>query len=353
MKNSRKYIFSVPVIFVILLLIVIFFNRKEKAKEDAVVHENNREGSANPMEIKAMRQREYPGSDVVIEKTLTPASKYDQYISSYMSDGLKIYALLTVPKGRKPENGWPVILFNHGYIPPDQYKTTERYVSYVDAFAKNGYIVFKPDYRGNGNSEGQPEGAYYSPAYTVDDLNALSSVKKLKDPSTGLEPIADVNKIGVWGHSMGGNITLRDLVVNTHAIKAAVIWGGVVGSYDDLMNNWQRRVSYHPGPRELALRNNYRKNLIDQYKTPSENPVFWNSIDPTNFTSDITAPVQLNVGGADEEVPVAFSESLYNKMKNEGKAVEYYVYPGSDHNIKQDFSLAMKRSVEFFDKYLK
>jgi dipeptidyl aminopeptidase/acylaminoacyl peptidase len=262
-----------------------------------------------------------------------------------MSDGLKIYALLTVPKGSTPQNGWPVILFNHGYISPDQYQTTERYVAYVDAFAKNGYIVFKPDFRGNGNSEGQPEGAYYSPAYAIDDLNALSSIKKYQD--------ADPNKIGVWGHSMGGNITLRDLVVNTTDIKAAVIWGGVVGSYNDLMNNWQRKVTFHPASRELALRNNNRQNLIGQYKTPNENPGFWNSIDPTYFISDITAPIQLDVGGADEEVPIAFSESLNNKLKAEGKTVEYYVYPGSDHNIKQGFSLAMQRSVDFFDGILK
>lgn len=351
--NKKWLPFTIPVIVIIFLIVVALTINNKKAKENISKSSVTQSESVNPLEITAMRQRSYPGSDIAIEKILTPTDSYNQYITSYMSDGLMIYALLTVPIGTKPENGWPVILFNHGYIPPDQYQTIERYVAYVDAFARNGYIVFKPDYRGNGNSEGQPEGAYYSPAYTVDDLNALSSIKKLKDPSTGSGLIANANKIGIWGHSMGGNITLRDLVVNTTDIKAAVIWGGVVGSYDDLMNNWQRKVSYYPGPRELALRNNNRQNLIDQYKTPSENPDFWNSIDPTYYTSDIKAPVQLDVGGADEEVPVAFSKSLYSKLKAEGKSVEYYVYPGSDHNIKQEFTLAMQRSVDFFDKYLK
>ena len=122
-------------------------------------------------------------------------NNYRQFLASYQSDGLKINALLTVPNGEKPENGWPAIIFNHGYIPPEEYKTTERYVAYVDGFARNGYIVFKPDYRGHGDSEGNPEGAYYSPAYTIDVLNAVASVKKFKD--------ADPNKIGMWGHSMG------------------------------------------------------------------------------------------------------------------------------------------------------
>ena len=341
-KYKLILVFAAGLVVFIMTFIILNKSKKTTAGIQPVVRANL---PVIPLQISEMRNRSYPGSDIVIEKTLNSTSTYNQYIASHLSDGLKIYALLTVPKGKIPENGWPVIVFNHGYIPPDQYSTTERYVAYVDAFAKNGYIVFKPDFRGHGNSEGQPEGAYYSPAYTVDDLNAIASIKKYKD--------ANPDRIGVWGHSMGGNISLRDLVVNTKDIKVAVIWGGVVGNYGDLMNNWQRKVSYHPGPRELALRNNYKQNLIAQYKTPGENPDFWNSIDPTNFTADITAPVQLDVGGADEEVPIAFSESLYNKMNNEGKTVEYYVYPGSNHNISQGFTLAMQRSLDFFNLYLK
>ena len=298
-----------------------------------------------PLSIEAMRAKIYPGSDITIIETLSPGSDYNQYIASYKSDGLTIYGLLTVPLGTAPKNGWPAIVFNHGYIPPEQYVTTERYVAYVAGFANNGYIVFKPDYRGNGNSQGQPEGAYYSPAYATDVLNAISSIKKFK----GVNP----NKIGMWGHSMGGNITLRDLVVNTKDIKAAVIWGGVVGSYNDLINNWQRHVPYVPSPRELTLRNSGRQMLIAKYGTPVQNPVFWNSIDPTSYVKDITAPIQLDVGGADEEVPVAFSQSLEQKLSAAGKTVEFYEYPGSDHNISQGFNLAMQRSIDFFNRYLK
>jgi uncharacterized protein len=298
----------------------------------------------SPLSIKYMRQDSYPGSDIKIEQSLPDGTNYKQYITSYLSQGLKIYALLTVPIGVKPADGWPVILFNHGYIAPQTYRTIERYVAYVAGFAEHGYIVFKPDYRGNGLSEGQPGSSYYSPNYTIDDLNALSSIAKYSS--------ANPDKIGVWGHSMGGNITLRDLVINKK-IKAAVIWGGVVGSYDDLINNWQRRVSFQPDKQDLALRNNGKNNLIKKYGTPQQNPAFWNLIDPTYYLKDITAPVQLDVGGNDEEVPVAFSKSLKYKLSAAGKTVEYFEYPGSDHNISQVFNQAMQNSLNFFDKYLK
>lgn len=263
-----------------------------------------------------------------------------------MSEGLKIYGLLTIPDGTKPPAGWPVIIFNHGYIPPQQYRTTQRYVAYVDAFARSGYIVFKSDYRGNGNSEGQPEGAYYSTAYAVDVLNALASVKRYKD--------ADSNRIGMWGHSLGGNITLRDIVVDTKDIKAAVIWGGVVGSYYDLANNWQHRVTYRPPAVELANRNSGRQQMVSMYGPAATSSAFWQSIDPTAYLSDITAPIQLHTGGSDEEVPVAFSQDLFASLQKIGKIVEYYDYPGGDHNISSpNFELAMQRSIDFFNKYLK
>jgi uncharacterized protein len=304
--------------------------------------------NTNPLSIDYMRQQAYPGSQIKIEKTLPDGSNYHQYLTSYQSQDLKIYALLTVPMGDKPANGWPVILFNHGYIAPKTYQTfpsSGQYATYYPIFSKSGYIVFKPDYRANGQSEGQPEGAYYSPAYAVDDLNALSSIKNYPD--------SNPNKIGIWGHSMGGNITLRDLVVNTKDIKVAVIWGGVVGSYDDLMNNWQRKVPFRPSPSELALRNRSRSNLTNQYGTPTSNPTFWNSIDPTKFIQDIKVPIQLDAGGSDEEVPVAFSETLYNNLKAQGKTVEFYSYPGDNHNISNHFNEAMQNSLTFFNKYLK
>lgn len=332
----------------VILGVTVFFRDRlasGKIPLSQVIEQSQQKADVNPLMISVMREKNYPGSDLVIEQTLVDASNYYQYIASYKSEGLKIYGLLTVPTEDRPKEGWPVIIFNHGYIPPAQYRTTERYTAYVDSFARNGYIVFKPDYRGNGSSEGQPEGAYYSPAYAIDVLNALSSIKKYPD--------VNPQKVGMWGHSLGGNITLRNLVVNPQDIKAAVIWGGVVGTYDDLMNNWQRRVAFRPSPEEMALRNRSRQNLIQKYGTPAQNPNFWHSVDPNYSVQYIQVPIQLHAGLEDEEVPWQFSQGLNNRLKEAGKTVEFYTYPGADHNISQSFDLAMQRSLEFFDRYLK
>ncbi|OGK25352.1 peptidase [Candidatus Roizmanbacteria bacterium RIFCSPHIGHO2_02_FULL_38_11] len=321
---------------------------------DNVVEQNDGGGvteNLNPLTIESLRQGHYPGSEMVIEQTLEPGSNYSRHIASYRSEGLKIYALLTIPNGEPPPDsaGWPVIVFNHGYIPPTQYQTTERYVAYVDGFARNGYIVFKPDYRGHGNSEGEPEGAYGSNAYTIDVLNAVASIKKLKNPSTGSGQVADPNKIGMWGHSLGGFLTLRSMVVNKD-IKAGVIWAGVVASYPDLLNRWRRGT---PRPTLPSGRGGWRQSLTETYGTPEENPDFWNSISANSHLRDISGPLQLHHGTADTSVPVEFSQTLEKQMQEAGKTVEFYTYPGDDHNISSYFNSAMQRSVEFFNRYLK
>src|SRR3989344_149117 len=188
-----KKIFIIIFALIILVGLILSANSKRLTRQKIIqpntdnpnLQDNGggQEEGLFPLTIEALRQGEYPGSEITIEQKLDPESNYDRYIASYKSEGLKIYALLTIPNGKSPPAGWPVIIFNHGYIPPDQYQTTERYVAYVEGFAKNGYVVFKPDYRGHGNSEGEPEGAYGSNAYTIDVLNAVASIKRLNTAS--------------------------------------------------------------------------------------------------------------------------------------------------------------------------
>lgn len=295
------------------------------------------------LSIAALRQGNYPGSNVVIEETLSPGSNYKRYIASYMSEGSKIYALLTVPNGEKPAVGWPVVIFNHGYIPPQEYRTTERYIAYTDAFSRNGYIVFRSDYRGHGSSQGEATGGYGSNGYTIDILNAVSSMKKYAD--------ADPERIGMWGHSMGGFITLRSMVVNPE-IKAGVIWAGVVASYPDLLYNW-RRGTFTPPPGIPSRQLSWRQRLISEFGEPEKNPEFWNSISANSYLNDLGGPIQIHHGTADTSVPVLFSELLKDQMDKAGKTAELYIYQRDDHNIGNNFNTAISRSVQFFDKYLK
>lgn len=205
-------------------------------------------------------------------------------------------------------------------------------------------MVFKIDYRGHGQSEGNPEGAYYSTAYTEDALNAVASLQQLSQ--------VDPTRIGMWGHSMGGHITLRSMVVSND-VKAGVIWGGVVASYEDMMTNWNRSRPWQPSNRETAARRPSRQELIDQFGNSDENSEFWQSISPIYHVETISGPIQLHHGQADDVVPYQFSESLHQALIAANQTVEYYSYNNGDHNISGVyFSQAMNRTIDFFKKYL-
>jgi hypothetical protein len=52
-------------------------------------------------------------------------------------------------------------------------------------------------------------------------------------------------------------------------------------------------------------------------------------------------------------VQLQFSQTLANDLQGADKPVELYTYVGADNNISQGFTLALTRSVAFFDHYLK
>jgi len=297
----------------------------------------NPEMATIPLSIDYLRSRTYEGSDFVFEQTLEPGSNYNRYIVSYKSDGLKIYALMTIPWEQKPATGYPVIIFNHGYIPPTEYRTTERYIAYVDAFARNGYIVVKSDYRGHGSSDGKSTSIYGDPGYVIDVLNALASVRRYPD--------ADTNRIGMWGHSMGGYITLRAMVANQN-IKAAVIWAGVVASYAELFNSWF-------GPDRTNTRPNWRTQMIAENGTPEQNPAYWDAMSANAYLSNLSGPIQIHHGTGDTTVPYNYSVMLDQQIKAAGGSSELFLYPNDDHNIAANRDNALVLSVVFFNQHVK
>lgn len=324
----------------IITLGVVVFNRVNKNEPmNELLEKNNSETSENfhPMAIEGLRQREYPGSEIIIEETLAQGSNYSRYIASYVSEGNKIYGLLTIPETDKPEEGYPIIAFIHGYIDPDVYQTTSRYEAYQDGLARNGFITYKIDLRGHGNSEGKAVNGHFSEAYVVDTLNSIASLKKL--------PEADASKIGIWGHSNGGEIGLRSMVVSEE-IKAGVFWAGVVGSFEGMLETYNSKIYFLYLGRGIP-------DLVKKNNLPSKNPGFWKKIDPYTYLDKIGGEIQLHHGTTDESVPMETSRELVAAMENIGREVEYYEYPGADHNLSNPaFGGAMQRTVEFFKKNL-
>ena len=149
---------------------------------------------------------------------------------------------------------------------------------------------------------------------------------------------------------MGGYLTLQAMVISSD-IKAGVIWAGVVAPYVDLLYNWPRTGSFEASPSSRGV--GWRTEWLAQYGTPAENPGFWDSISADSYLNDLSGPLQLHHGTADEDVPLAFSENLAVHLNTLHQPYEFYYYEGDNHNISNNFTLAMDRTIAFFDLYLK
>jgi dipeptidyl aminopeptidase/acylaminoacyl peptidase len=292
--------------------------------------------------IAALRERAIEGSDILLEEALTSGTNYARYIASYQSEGLKIYGLLTIPFGDIPEGGFKAIVFNHGYIPPDSYVTTERYVAYVDALAQSGFVVFKIDLRGHGESEGEPMGSYFSPSYTIDAISALRSLQQMG--------IIDPDGIGMWGHSMAGNLVMRAMLVEP-AVKAGVIWAGAVYSYDDFEQYSITDTSFVRVPDSPGQRRS--REIFETYGRPDTAQPYWKAVSLTANIGYLENPVQIHHAVNDDVVSIAYSRDLAEVLQAAGKTYEYYEYDSGGHNIgSPDFETAMQRTIAFFRAYL-
>jgi dienelactone hydrolase len=296
----------------------------------------------NDLTIGALRAQEIVGSDIIIEETLANGANYAQHIASYLSEGYKVYGLLTVPLGDVPEGGFPAIVFVHGYIPPEIYRTTERYVAYVDALARAGFVVFKIDLRGFGNSEGEPSGAYFSPDYTVDAIAALKSLQRTD--------YVNPEGIGLWGHSMAGNVVLRAMLAEPD-VQAGVIWAGAVYSYDDMVRYAIQDPSFRRDEQTTTIRRGAI--LRETYGPPDTREPFWQAVSLTENIEFLEAPLQIHHALNDSVVNIGYSQDLAAVLEEAGKSYQLFTYDGGGHNIESPyFGDAMQQTIQFFRDHL-
>ncbi len=298
--------------------------------------------------IKYLREMEIRGSEIIFHERLSPGYSYARHLVSYSSEGNQVYGLLTIPFAEPPEGGYKAIVFNHGYIPPDVYQTTERYLAYVDYLARNGFVIFKIDYRGHGNSEGNPLGSYFSPGYTIDAITALKSLQTLD--------YVDPKGIGMWGHSMAGNLVLRAMLVEPD-IKAGVIWAGAVYSYEDFLTYGINDHTYRPPaiPGDLEQDEHLRgtRPIFEVNGWPDPESAYWQAVSLTENIEYLTSPIQLHHAEDDPVVNINYSHGLAGALLDSGKSYEFFTYDGGGHNlISPWFDQAMLRTVKFFEDNL-
>ncbi len=271
-----------------------------------------------------LRRRTYGGGAIEVREVLAVTPAFTRTLIAYPSDGLTIYGFMNIPRGQGP---FPVVIVLHGYVDPARYSTLAYTARYADAFAWAGFLVLHPNYRNHPPSDKGPN--LFRVGYAVDVLNLIALLPTL--------PMARPEAVGLFGHSMGGGIALRVLVVNPH-VKAAVLYGSMSA---DERKNFERILQWSGGQRGR-----------EELRTPEED---LRRISPAFYLEDIAAPIQIHHGGSDTIVPPEWSRDLYERLRSLGKTVELFMYPGQPHTFAAGSKaerLLLQRAIAFFRAYL-
>ncbi|OGK20156.1 hypothetical protein A3C23_01485 [Candidatus Roizmanbacteria bacterium RIFCSPHIGHO2_02_FULL_37_13b] len=268
-----------------------------------------------------------------IEKEAYRSRKFTAYIINYESEGKKIYALMSIPNNSNITKKYPVIVFNHGYIDPKNYSTISSYKATFDTYAAYDFIVIKSDYRANGKSEGDKTDPLNRLSYPVDILNLIEGVKSL--------PQADINNIFIWGHSLGGDISLK-IIEATDKIKGVTLWAPVSADYPESLYYFIRKNR----PDNLNKIKEIVEKIVDRKDL--------HKLSPSQNLNKIKTPVIIHHGDNDELVPYEWSTKLVDKMNDLKLSVNFYSYKNESHNFTRGSkSTLIQRDIEFFERIIK
>jgi uncharacterized protein len=279
--------------------------------------------------IDYLRQRSYGGGTIEIVNTIEASGEFTRTLIRYSSDGLTMYGSMNIPAGNGP---FPVIIMLHGLGDSGAFNSLSFRSDIADALTRQGFMVIHPVMRGYPPSDSGDN--TFRVGMAIDILNLIALIKAQGGQTGTLEKAAP-ERIGLLGQSLGGNVALRVLTVSPD-VKAAVLYSSLSGN--ELKNSQQL----------------YKISLEPQFQNELNTlPSLLLNISPVYYYGNITAPIQLHHGTADETVPLSWAEETCSLLSAAGKNIDCIYHEGEGHlfsnTIKAEFLESM---INFYKTYL-
>ena len=246
------------------------------------------------------------------------------YIKS--EDGLyELPALVTWPKNMDPTKKYPLLVSIYGGPNAGTVMDSWNYSSTRENWAKEGLIQVAFDHRASGHFG--KEGVNY--------MYRNLGYWEMKDYMTMAKWFiangkADSTKICITGFSYGGYMSCYALTYGASVFTHAMAGGSVT--------SWELYDSH------------YTERYMD---TPKENPEGYKSSSAMTFAKNYKGVLQLVHGTMDDNVHLQNSMQLLSALEDNGKEVEFMLYPGGRHGwggAKGRHFLDLKN--QFIYKYL-
>lgn len=254
--------------------------------------------------IESLRTRPYPGGKVEIGEYMWRGAGFSKYRMRWPSGGQTMTGTISLPDGPGP---FPVVIVNHGHIPPERYWIGQDSGIFGDPMAAHGFLAVAPDYPEHAGSGPGPAGFPEILADTVTVLDLISSLSSL--------PQADLSKIAMAGHSNGGGVCMLTMVID-HRVKAFAIFAPASSDMADNARKWW-----------------YPRGAMGLLGSPDTNPDGYAHISPRNYFEPANAPAIFLQGTADQSIPAAWTVASHEALQAKGVKSRLVWFPGAGHDM--------------------
>ncbi len=269
--------------------------------------------------------------------TVSPSEAFRQYswvapeiITFKARDGFEVYARLYQP--RSWHQAKPAVIFIHGagYLQNAHkgWSTYFREYMFHNFLLEQGYLVFDVDYRGSSGYGRDCRTAIYR-HMGGKDLDDIVDAAKFLVARYGANP----QKIGVYGGSYGGFLTLMAMFKEPEVFKAGAALRPVT--------DW---AHYHPGY------------TVDILNLPHKDPEAYKQSSPIYFAEGLKGALLICHGMVDTNVHFQDTVRLVQRLIELRKENwEVAIYPVEDHSFRNASSWAdeYKRIFKLFETNLK
>jgi len=227
---------------------------------------------------------------------------------------------------------------NHGYFPPSEYTNGYGFGREQKYFAKQGYAVLHIDYKGYAQSDPLPENQrlWGDATFAADAINAALALN-----AADLD-FVDTERMGLFGHSLGGGVTLSAALARPDLFKVGVMWGPVSSDYFDNFNQWRRDDVSET-----------QKLLFEAVFGSVDEKASFAALSPYPYLNQLEVPLLIQHGTVDESCPVEWSQSTVAQLQDLGKSVEYIEYDGYPHVFwNQNWDNAIEDTRTFIEPFL-
>jgi dipeptidyl-peptidase-4 len=242
-------------------------------------------------------------------------------------DNTELYAQMILPPGFQPAKKYPVIVYvyggPHAQLVNNTWLGGSGFFNYY--LAQQGFIIFTLDNRGSANRGRDFEQAVFRHLGTLEVSDQMVGIKYLKSL-----PYVDPERIGVQGWSYGGFMTISLMLREPEVFKVGVCGGPVTDwKYYEVM---------------------YGERYMD---TPEENPEGYKEGSLLERAGSLQGDLLIIHGTSDPTVVWQQSLTLLKRFIEEGKQVDYFVYPGHGHGVGGKDRVHLNRKIEkYFTDHL-